>query len=115
MEGKGGKDSVPLNVTGMVFDLDGTLLDFEGVSHTALNEALAGLGEVSWSLHGKIVGMRAQDWARIVLEANRVPTTTLDIPGYIHSYHQVFHLFFHCCFFLWTRPCMDKCRLLKQC
>lgn len=29
-----------VEVTGMLFDLDGTLLDFEGVSHIALNEVL---------------------------------------------------------------------------
>ena len=39
-----------------LFDLDGTLLDYEGASHVALNTALQGHGAVDWALHASIIG-----------------------------------------------------------
>lgn len=72
----------------MVFDLDGTLLDFETASHEALNAAaievtrtvlgskrqrrLKGVADkepVTWALHGSILGTRADHWAPMLLSA----------------------------------------------
>ena len=48
-------------VSGVVTDLDGTLIDYEGASHAALEEPLVELGivdEFSWELHADIVGRK---------------------------------------------------------
>lgn len=70
---------------GVVFDLDGTLIDYEGASHEALNTALRGQGKVDWELHSRIVGRRPTDWANIVLEDTGA---ALSIREYIDGYHE---------------------------
>ena len=60
-----------IDVEAIIFDLDGTLIDFEGASHEALNAPLAAHGRaggLTWALHGRIVGRKGEDWSRIVLE-----------------------------------------------
>lgn len=57
-----------------LFDLDGTLLDFEGASHRALNTALrphsASFRDdepVSWALQARVVGTPEENWTRVIL------------------------------------------------
>lgn len=63
--------AVVKEVEGIIFDLDGTLIDYEGASHKALERPLLdrGIKSFSWELHSKIVGMKAEDWSRIVVES----------------------------------------------
>lgn len=63
------------DVEAFMFDLDGTLLDFEGASHVALNAVMErALGAptrdewITWSLHAEILGTKEEDWSRKVLE-----------------------------------------------
>eukprot|EP00924_Labyrinthula_sp_SR-Ha-C_P004742 maker-scaffold_1-snap-gene-10.34-mRNA-1 protein AED:0.01 eAED:0.01 QI:137/1/1/1/0.5/0.66/3/533/239 len=62
------------SLSAVIFDLDGTLLDFEGISHTCLEKPLKKyLGEnftFTWELHSEIVGRRATGplgWSNYVL------------------------------------------------
>ena len=59
----------PYLVEGIVFDLDGTLIDYEGASHEALAMACNKYGATfTWDLHAKIVGMQPESWARIIID-----------------------------------------------
>jgi HAD superfamily hydrolase (TIGR01509 family) len=50
---------------GAIFDLDGTLLDFEGISHQALKTVIASAGgEFTNSHHSSILGTPAPFWSR---------------------------------------------------
>jgi len=76
-------------VQGIIFDLDGTLIDYEGASHIALGDPLAKRGKaLSWDLHSTIVGTKYQDWSR-----NLIAATGLDgvlTPGeYCEEYDSV--------------------------
>ena len=64
------KPSFPIEIEAVLFDLDGTLIDYETLSHDTLEKPIKdrGFGEVSWDLHGSIVGMKHSDWSRIILE-----------------------------------------------
>ena len=62
---------------GFIFDLDGTLLDFEGASHIALSIPLAKYGKsVDWPLHASICGKPAHYWSKEVLQALNVTEMT---------------------------------------
>lgn len=55
-------------IKAIIFDLDGTLIDYEGASHIALEKPLEKFGiTLSWELHAKIVGTKPDDWSRIIL------------------------------------------------
>lgn len=58
-------------ISGVIFDLDGTLLDTEALSTRAMNQVLRRFGEgfqVDWALKKKILGMRGDEWGRVVVE-----------------------------------------------
>ena len=58
-------------IEGVIFDLDGTLIDYEGASNTALKRPIerAGYGDnFTWAIHGSIVGTKPEDWSKKVLE-----------------------------------------------
>jgi len=58
-------------IEGIIFDLDGTLIDYEGASHVALAAPLRRHGKAfPWALHAKIVGTKPEDWSRIIVEAS---------------------------------------------
>jgi len=60
----------PVPIQGVIFDLDGTLIDYEGASHVALSRPLERRGkEFTWELHARIVGTKPEDWSRSVLAA----------------------------------------------
>jgi len=64
-------------IEGIIFDLDGTLIDYEGASHEALHRPLARRGKaLSWNLHAQIVGTKPEDWSRNVLAAVGLLQTT---------------------------------------
>ncbi|CAL1150955.1 unnamed protein product [Cladocopium goreaui] len=74
-------------VQAVIFDLDGTLIDFEGVSHVALEAPLARRGaKLPWELHGKIVGRKAEDWSAQILEELKMPKTVLKAEKYVQEY-----------------------------
>lgn len=51
-----------VGIDGIIFDLDGTLLDTEGISSLAIEEALAPWGcKITWDVKQKIIGMRDLD------------------------------------------------------
>ena len=59
----------PICIEGIVFDLDGTLIDYEGASHEALSLACKKYGATfTWDLHAKIVGMQPESWAKIIID-----------------------------------------------
>ena len=67
---------MPGPIEAFVADLDGTLLDFEGASHVALNTAAERAlgpapsdGWVSWSLHAEILGTKEEDWSRKLIRS----------------------------------------------
>ena len=81
---------------GALFDLDGTLLDFEGAAHACLNSALTpavlnwlGRDEpVTWALHAQIVGQKGTLWSRTILDALEVPSSMLSPAEYLHNWHR---------------------------
>lgn len=55
---------------GAVFDLDGTLLDTEGISERAIDQAVAAHGaRHSKALHKAILGRPSAEWTRMVIDA----------------------------------------------
>ena len=77
----------PPAVEGIIFDLDGTLIDYEGASHTALARPLERRGfEFSWEVHGTIVGTKPEDWSKNILEACGVPIDVLSPAQYVDEY-----------------------------
>lgn len=55
---------------GVVFDLDGTLLDTEGISERAIDAAVAAHGaRHSKALHKAILGRPSAEWTRMVIDA----------------------------------------------
>ena len=57
-------------IEGIIFDLDGTLIDYEGASHTALSRPLERRGKaLTWEIHAAIVGTKPEDWSVNVLRA----------------------------------------------
>jgi HAD superfamily hydrolase (TIGR01509 family) len=85
----------PAPPLGVLFDLDGTLLDFEGCAHLALNRALgpavrAKLGDeepVTWELHAQIVGQKGTLWSRTLLQRLDVDPQLLAPQQYLDAWH----------------------------
>jgi pseudouridine-5'-monophosphatase len=78
---------------GFLFDLDGTLLDFEGASHLALNSPLEKLGKhVDWALHASICGKPAHYWSKEVL--NRLEVTEMSPDEFSREFHEHIKLAF---------------------
>jgi beta-phosphoglucomutase-like phosphatase (HAD superfamily) len=76
-------------IEGIVFDLDGTLIDYEGASHIALAMPLQRRGySFSWELHASIVGTKPEDWSRNILEALGVPPEELTPKQYVAEYFE---------------------------
>mmetsp|Transcript_7081 Transcript_7081/g.13043 ORF Transcript_7081/g.13043 Transcript_7081/m.13043 type:complete len:259 (-) Transcript_7081:291-1067(-) len=60
----------PVEVQAIIFDLDGTLIDYEEASRKAMNDVLAPLNKsVEWSLHSRVLGRKMHDVAKIIIEA----------------------------------------------
>jgi len=72
---------------GFIFDLDGTLIDFEGVAHDALQVPLKRFGKsVDWKLHASISGKPVKTWAKEVLDT--IGVTELTPEEYGHQWHE---------------------------
>ena len=73
---------------GFIFDLDGTLLDFEGASHVALNAPLLRFANkhVDWRLHASISGTPAATWSKEILNALQI--TEMTPSEYAHEWHE---------------------------
>jgi HAD superfamily hydrolase (TIGR01509 family) len=72
----------------VIFDLDGTLIDFEGLSEECLNAVLAAeprvdvAKRVSRALHNSIIGMNKHDWSRAILSALDIPDDVMTPEAY---------------------------------
>ena len=70
MAASSASDAVPVEIEGIIFDLAGTLIDYEGASNAALAVPLRKRGkQFSWELHAQIVGTKPEDWSRKIVEA----------------------------------------------
>ena len=79
------KPSCPLEA--VLFDLDGTLLDYEGASHVALNAPLQRFGvTVSLDLHASIIGSRSDVWSRVILSACGIAASQMTPEQYVREY-----------------------------
>jgi len=72
-------------------DLDGVILDYEGASNEALNSVLvkynkSGTVGVDWNLHSKIMGLRTQEMAEVILDSNRL-LDRVDPARFIERYY----------------------------
>mmetsp|Transcript_18812 Transcript_18812/g.28291 ORF Transcript_18812/g.28291 Transcript_18812/m.28291 type:complete len:238 (+) Transcript_18812:78-791(+) len=95
MSGEDSKSRTPASFKYCIFDLDGTLLDFEGASHIGLARGLKGAGlpeeAMAWELHGSIIGMTSKAWSKKLLEALEVPPEKLSPEQYLEAYNEVMH------------------------
>ena len=74
-------------IEGIIFDLDGTLIDYEGASHIALERPLERRGkQLPWALHASIVGTKPEDWSRNIL--NAVGLSSLPATSYVAEYFE---------------------------
>ena len=81
--------SEPIPIEGIIFDLDGTLIDYEGASHIALAKPLERRGKaLSWELHASIVGTKPEDWSSKILEACGIDQIAFQPPDYAAEYFQ---------------------------
>ncbi|KAJ9453261.1 putative pseudouridine-5prime-phosphatase [Diplonema papillatum] len=77
-----------------LFDLDGTLLDFEEASFGALNTALGDLRdpstgcEVTGKMHVSIIGTRKEHWSKQLLEEAKVPPSKLTPEQYVKNWEK---------------------------
>ena len=58
-------------IRAVIFDLDGTLLDTETLSSTAIQRVLDSVGcenEFTWDLRRKLFGLRGPDWSAMVVD-----------------------------------------------
>lgn len=77
--------SSTVDIEGIIFDLDGTLIDYEGASHVALHRPLVWRGHsLSWALHAQIVGTKPEDWSRTIME--QCGLDTAEAPRYAEEY-----------------------------
>eukprot|EP00942_MAST-04A_sp_MAST-4A-sp1_P005351 g5351.t1 len=77
----------PICIEGIIFDLDGTLIDYEGASHEALALACKKYGATfTWDLHAKIVGMQPESWAKIIIDELNMAEKGVTIQQYINDY-----------------------------
>ncbi|GAB5360857.1 hypothetical protein AAMO2058_000663300 [Amorphochlora amoebiformis] len=59
-----------IEVQAVIFDLDGTLIDYEEASRTAMCDVLKPYGKtVEWSLHSRVLGRKMHDVATIILDS----------------------------------------------
>ena len=80
--------SVPY-IEGIIFDLDGTLIDYEGASHVALARPLQRRGHtLPWELHAQIVGTKPEDWSHRILTALNVSESELTPAQFIDEYFE---------------------------
>ena len=81
-------------VEGIIFDLDGTLIDYEGASHIAISAPLEKRGKCfDWDLHARIVGRKFEDWSKIVLDACELADSfswSDYIDEYSHEMHELY-------------------------
>ena len=78
-----------MSIEGIIFDLDGTLIDYEGASHIALARPLEKRGySFSWAVHASIVGTKPEDWSQNVLSACGVPREVLSPAEYVVEYFE---------------------------
>ena len=83
-------------IEAVLFDLDGTLIEYEGLSHVALEAPIKRVNpglELSWDLHGQIVGQRSHDWSRHIL--TELGVTQLAPDEYVRQYHEIVHASVH--------------------
>lgn len=77
-----------ISIDAVIFDLDGTLLDYEGLSHELLKAPLEarGVEGFTWDLQASIVGSRPERWSAQILEALDVPRDVLTPEAYVADY-----------------------------
>lgn len=87
-----GSSGVQPRQVAAIFDLDGTLLDFEGPGHAAMNRALASVGagnyQISWSLHSECLGRRPREWAPMVLARLGLQSNENAVEEWLRSYYK---------------------------
>ncbi|MDR1726513.1 MAG: HAD-IA family hydrolase [Acidobacteriota bacterium] len=70
-------------ITHVIYDNDGLLLDTEPFYTAAHGAVAARYGKTfDWSVKGRVIGLRAEDSARIVIDALRLPLT---VPEYLEA------------------------------
>lgn len=70
-------------ITHVIFDNDGLLLDTEPFYTTAHQTVAARFGKVfDWSIKSRMIGLRAQDSARVMIETLQLP---ISVPEYLEA------------------------------
>ncbi|KAF4663099.1 hypothetical protein FOL47_005898 [Perkinsus chesapeaki] len=81
--------STASDLPAFIFDVDGTLIDYEGASAIALSKPIEKFGgKVTPALHAKLMGTQPEDWSRIVLDGNGITPEQLPRKEYIKQYYE---------------------------
>ena len=78
----------------VIFDLDGTLLDYEGASHEALKSICQQYNKIfTMEMHASIIGTKNEDWSRKIVQQLEI-SHLVSPETIVHEYHVMMENFF---------------------
>lgn len=82
------KSNIKQKIQAVIFDLDGTLIDYEGISNAAMSYPFEKYSEsVSWERQAKLIGTPIAIWGRELINEKNL-TDKIELDDYKNAYFQ---------------------------